>query len=162
MLQRIIWYKLTNISEVLTALNIKEYFWNVGQILPDYTAQQSRRQPSSYSSPWKLEISSKWCEFQFLKEVRRCLYPLRTMSGFLLPQTLRMPCRSVLCVTYNFGGLRCTKWSLASSRDGAKYLHLFNEELHSLLQQDIQLRRFYTGHERAAIECFSSIYISYK
>jgi hypothetical protein len=31
--------------------------WNVGKLLPDYTAQHPRRQPSSYSSPWGHEIS---------------------------------------------------------------------------------------------------------
>jgi hypothetical protein len=31
--------------------------WNIGKLTPDYTAQQPRRQPSSYSSPWEPEIS---------------------------------------------------------------------------------------------------------
>jgi hypothetical protein len=31
--------------------------WNVGKLLPDYTAQQPRRQLSSYSPPWEPEIS---------------------------------------------------------------------------------------------------------
>jgi hypothetical protein len=30
--------------------------WNVGKLLPDYTALQSRRQPSSYSPPWEPQI----------------------------------------------------------------------------------------------------------
>jgi hypothetical protein len=30
--------------------------WNVGTTLPDYTMLQPRRQPSSYSSPWKPQI----------------------------------------------------------------------------------------------------------
>jgi hypothetical protein len=30
--------------------------WNVGKVLPDYTALQPRRQPSSYSSPWEPQI----------------------------------------------------------------------------------------------------------
>jgi hypothetical protein len=29
---------------------------NVGELLPDYTAQQPRRQPSSYSPPWEHQI----------------------------------------------------------------------------------------------------------
>jgi hypothetical protein len=33
------------------------YLIDVGKLLPDYTAQQSRRQPSSYSPSWELEIS---------------------------------------------------------------------------------------------------------
>jgi hypothetical protein len=44
--------------------------WNVGKLLPDYTAQQSRRQPSSpsttaifgcRSSARRLAVLSKWC-----------------------------------------------------------------------------------------------------
>jgi hypothetical protein len=30
--------------------------WNVGKLLPDYTALQPRRQPSSYSPPWEPQI----------------------------------------------------------------------------------------------------------
>jgi hypothetical protein len=30
--------------------------WNVGKLLPDYTTQQQRRQPSSYSPPWEPEF----------------------------------------------------------------------------------------------------------
>jgi hypothetical protein len=30
--------------------------WNVGKLLPDYTALQPRRQPSSNSPPWELHI----------------------------------------------------------------------------------------------------------
>jgi hypothetical protein len=33
-----------------------KHFWNIGQLLPDYTALHPRRQPSSYS-PWESEIS---------------------------------------------------------------------------------------------------------
>jgi hypothetical protein len=34
-----------------------KHLWNVGKLLPDYMAQQPRRQPSSYSPPWQPEIS---------------------------------------------------------------------------------------------------------
>jgi hypothetical protein len=34
-----------------------KHLWNIGKLLPDYMAQQPRRQPSSYSLPWELEIS---------------------------------------------------------------------------------------------------------
>jgi hypothetical protein len=34
-----------------------KHIWNVGKLLPDYTEQQPRRQPSSYSPPWEPEIS---------------------------------------------------------------------------------------------------------
>jgi hypothetical protein len=30
--------------------------WNVGELLPDYTAWQPRRQPSSYSLLWEPQI----------------------------------------------------------------------------------------------------------
>jgi hypothetical protein len=30
--------------------------WNFGKLLPDYTALQPRRQPSSYSPPWEPQI----------------------------------------------------------------------------------------------------------
>jgi hypothetical protein len=33
--------------------------WNVGKLLPDYTAQQPRRQPYSYSPPRESEISRR-------------------------------------------------------------------------------------------------------
>jgi hypothetical protein len=32
--------------------------WNVGQYLPDYTVLHSRRQSSSYSSPWEFQMST--------------------------------------------------------------------------------------------------------
>jgi hypothetical protein len=35
--------------------------WNVGKLLPDYTALQPRRQPSSYSPPWEPQIPNKQC-----------------------------------------------------------------------------------------------------
>jgi hypothetical protein len=31
-------------------------FWNVGKLLPDYTALQPRRQQSSYSPTWEPQI----------------------------------------------------------------------------------------------------------
>jgi hypothetical protein len=35
--------------------------WNVGKLLPDYTALQPRRQPSSYSPPWEPQILLYFC-----------------------------------------------------------------------------------------------------
>jgi hypothetical protein len=35
----------------------RKYLRNVGKLLSDYTTQQPRRQPSSYSPPWEPEIS---------------------------------------------------------------------------------------------------------
>jgi hypothetical protein len=34
-----------------------KHIWNVGKRLPDYAAQQPRRQPSSYLPPWEHKIS---------------------------------------------------------------------------------------------------------
>jgi hypothetical protein len=34
----------------------RKYLWNVGKLLPDYTALQPRRQPSSYSPSWEPQI----------------------------------------------------------------------------------------------------------
>jgi hypothetical protein len=34
-----------------------KYLWNVGKLLPDYTAQKTRKQPSSYSPPWEPKFS---------------------------------------------------------------------------------------------------------
>jgi hypothetical protein len=33
-----------------------KYPWNVGKLLPDYTAQQLRKQTTSYSPPWEPQI----------------------------------------------------------------------------------------------------------
>jgi hypothetical protein len=68
LLRRVVWWKSTDVSEVLAAFIIRamrnrpndegsKYLWNVGKLLPDYTAQQPRRQTSSYSPPWEPEIS---------------------------------------------------------------------------------------------------------
>jgi hypothetical protein len=35
--------------------------WNVGKLLPDYTKQQPRRQPSSYSPPWEPQFKNVKC-----------------------------------------------------------------------------------------------------
>jgi hypothetical protein len=83
MLQCVVCYKFTDVSEVLTAsiirvmialmmeaLNTSEtydhldnrgskHLWNVSKLLPDYTAQHPRRQSSSYSPLWEPEISQK-------------------------------------------------------------------------------------------------------
>jgi hypothetical protein len=45
-------------SHILTALIMEAWrtSWNVGKLLPVYTSLQTRRQPSSYSSPWEPKI----------------------------------------------------------------------------------------------------------
>jgi hypothetical protein len=40
--------------------------WNVGKLLPDYTALQPRRKPSSYSSPWEPQILNGYLFHIFL------------------------------------------------------------------------------------------------
>jgi hypothetical protein len=48
-----------------------KHLWNVGQYLPYYTAQHSRRQPFSYSLPWEPEISlSLGCNQQMVCNIR--------------------------------------------------------------------------------------------
>jgi hypothetical protein len=34
-----------------------KHLWNIGKLLPDYTAQQPTKRPSSYSPPWESQIS---------------------------------------------------------------------------------------------------------
>jgi hypothetical protein len=41
--------------------------WNVGITLPDYTVLQPRRQPSSYSPPWKPQILLNECKITYNK-----------------------------------------------------------------------------------------------
>jgi hypothetical protein len=43
-----------------------KHLWNVGKLLPDYTAQQTRRQPSSYSPPWEPQISLNITNIKFI------------------------------------------------------------------------------------------------
>jgi hypothetical protein len=41
-----------------------KYLWNLAKLLPDYTAQYPRRQPSSYSPPSEPEISAERILFE--------------------------------------------------------------------------------------------------
>jgi hypothetical protein len=74
-----------------------EHPWNISKLLPVCTAQQPRRQPSSYLSPWEPQNSRWWTfvymkykqylversEFQMLREDRSMdLYMLRTHIEF--------------------------------------------------------------------------------
>jgi hypothetical protein len=44
-LRRVVWQKSADVSEVLAAtIRTMSHLWNVGKLLPDYTAQQPRRQ----------------------------------------------------------------------------------------------------------------------
>jgi hypothetical protein len=44
--------------------------WNVGKTIPDYTVLQPRRQPSSYSPPWKPQILLNDASFH----IEQCFY----------------------------------------------------------------------------------------
>jgi hypothetical protein len=52
LLRRVVWQKLTDVSEVLVEVYRRfrgsNHIWNVGKPLPDYTAEQPRRQSSSH------------------------------------------------------------------------------------------------------------------
>jgi hypothetical protein len=55
-----------------------KHLWNVGKLLPDYTAQQPRRQPSSYSPPWEPQISlshvNVFCSSYLMSKFRMMSY----------------------------------------------------------------------------------------
>jgi hypothetical protein len=67
LLRHVVWYKFADVSEVLTEGS--KHLWNVGKLLPYYTAQQTRRHPSLYSPPWKPEIPPRldrlWSKFYY-------------------------------------------------------------------------------------------------
>jgi hypothetical protein len=66
-LRRVVSWKLTDVSEVLTANqsdpidDCSKHLWNVGQLPLDYMAQYARRLSPSYSPPWEPEISIVVC-----------------------------------------------------------------------------------------------------
>jgi hypothetical protein len=47
--------------------------WNVGKLLPDYTALQPRRQQSSYSPPWEPQILLNELEFVYFSAPLYCV-----------------------------------------------------------------------------------------
>jgi hypothetical protein len=52
LLRLVVRYKFTDVSEVLVraifkAMSNNKHLWNVGKLLPEYTAQQPKRQPCS-------------------------------------------------------------------------------------------------------------------
>jgi hypothetical protein len=49
--------------------------WNVGKLIPVYTALQPRRQPSSYSPPWEPHVVLNWTAV---------IYFFKSVSGYLL------------------------------------------------------------------------------
>jgi hypothetical protein len=64
LLRRVVWQKLIDVSEMLAASIIwRKSFWNVGKLIPDYTAQQSAKRPPLHWTWWqhKTSRSSKSC-----------------------------------------------------------------------------------------------------
>jgi hypothetical protein len=59
--------------------------WNVGKLLPDYAAQQPRRQSSSHSPPWEPEISHSilTCIFLFFGSLIRLIYTCKELENSL-------------------------------------------------------------------------------
>jgi hypothetical protein len=96
LLHRVRSYKFTDVTDVSQVLPVsiirahrpdnggRKYLWNVGKLLPDYTAQQSRTQPSSYSPPWEPHFSPIIFNFSGNKNKvtirRRCLLEKLTVT----------------------------------------------------------------------------------
>jgi hypothetical protein len=61
-----------------------KHVWNVRKLLPDYSAQHPRRQPSSYSSSWEPEISSdrRIIIFFLITTLYFCIYCYRGTALF--------------------------------------------------------------------------------
>jgi hypothetical protein len=68
LLCHVVLQKFTNVSQMLADSIIRPHcpddggsknLWNVSKLLPDYTVQQCRIQPSSYSLPWEPDISQQ-------------------------------------------------------------------------------------------------------
>jgi hypothetical protein len=51
------------------------HLWNVGKLLPDYTAYYPRRQSSLYSSPWEPEISPSRLFYGFSPLIHETVNP---------------------------------------------------------------------------------------
>jgi hypothetical protein len=83
MLRRVVWQKFTNVSEVLAASIIRamcddwgsKHIWNVSKHIPDYMAQQLRRQPSLCLSIvfillYKLiSVDYRWKKYSVLRRI---------------------------------------------------------------------------------------------
>jgi hypothetical protein len=50
-------FKVIAVSIIALMMDARKHLWNFCKLLPDYTAQQPRRQPSSYSPQWEPQIS---------------------------------------------------------------------------------------------------------
>jgi hypothetical protein len=75
--------------------------WNVGKLLPDYTALQPRRQPSSYSPPWEplilliyttviIFLCCSTCKLQWYKiKLSRNFHWFRCRKDYLTSQKVK-------------------------------------------------------------------------
>jgi hypothetical protein len=54
-----------------------------GKLVPDYTVQEPRRQPSSYSRPWEPEILPNIFSTEWLSLHVRYVYEDKIMEDFL-------------------------------------------------------------------------------
>jgi hypothetical protein len=52
-----------------------KHLCNVGKLLPDDTAQQPRKQPSSFSSPWEPQISQPTDYFKYITNLTKMQPP---------------------------------------------------------------------------------------
>jgi hypothetical protein len=91
---------------------VSKHLWNVSKFLPDFTAQEPRRQPSSYSPPWEPEISqgnkfsvimhcfsvlpqATFVQFSVSVFLPFCIYTPHLYS-YLLPTAGRCRCVSIV------------------------------------------------------------------
>jgi hypothetical protein len=110
-----------------------KHLWNVGKLLPDYTAQHPRLQSSSYSPPWEPETSAgcisvlaytnyiffemQTCSTEFNEPSTGLFKKKYTISKFYFTKTtdaISMSC--VRMERKSLRGLISTIWSGASLR----------------------------------------------
>jgi hypothetical protein len=75
-----------------------KHLWNVGKLLPDFMAQESRRQPSSYTPPWEPESSRVTSPVCVLPMLTRC--PCKQPAWFVPPSARRRTLQSTTTVFF--------------------------------------------------------------
>jgi hypothetical protein len=92
-----------------------QHFWNVSKFLPDYNAQQPRRQPSSYSLPWESEISWKNNQWYLLKCFihKKKHMPLLLQNVSVISSSV---CKSEACKNYEECWLELYKYAKEHSK----------------------------------------------